>query len=240
MTTLIQLEIMRTLRNKRYLLVSLLYPGLLYVFFINAYHGGSVAGGTPAKSYFMVSMATFGAVGAVLSNSAQRISLERKSGWVRQLRLTALPGRAYTAAKIASCAVTTLPAIAVVFAIGAVEGVRLSAAQWGGLGLALWLGSFVFAALGVALGYAAAPDSVQPIVMIIYMLMALFGGTWFPVTGSMKSFARFNPVYLYNQLATFTQPGHPLDTVAVGGLAGFLVVFVAVAAHLYHKDTKQA
>ncbi|MGK4582834.1 ABC transporter permease [Kitasatospora sp. HPMI-4] len=240
MTTLIQLEIMRTLRNKRYLMFSLLYPGLLYLFFISAYHGGNVAGGTPAKSYFMVSMATFGAVGAVLGNSAQRISLERKSGWIRQLRLTALPGRAYTIAKIASCAVTTLPAIAVVFAIGAVEGVELSAARWAGLGLALWLGSFVFAALGVALGYAAAPDSVQPIVMITYMLMAVFGGTWFPVSGSLKNVARFDPVYMYNQLAAFIQPGHSVDTAAVGGLAGFLVVFVAAAAHLYRRDTKQA
>ncbi|WP_371498912.1 ABC transporter permease [Kitasatospora sp. NBC_00374] len=240
MTTLIQLEIMRTLRNKRYLMFTLLYPGLLYVFFISAYSGGTVAGGVSAKSYFMVSMATFGAVGAVLTGSAQRISLERRSGWVRQLRLTALPGRAYTLGKIASCAVTTLPAIAVVFAIGAIEGVSLSAAQWLGLALALWLGSFVFAALGVALGYAAEPDAVQPVVMIVYMLMALFGGTWFPVSDSLKAFARFNPVYLYNELASFVQPGQSLNTGAVAGLAGFLAVFVAAAAYLYRKDSRTA
>lgn len=240
MTTLIRLEILRTLRNKRYLMFTVLYPALLYVFFISAYSGGTVAGGIPAKSYFMVSMATFGAVGAVLTGSAQRISLERKSGWVRQLRLTALPGRAYTTGKIAACAVTTLPAIVVVFVIGAFEGAELGAAQWLGLGLALWLGSFVFAALGVALGYAAEPDAVQPVVMIVYMLMALFGGTWFPVSDSLRTFARFNPVYLYNQLASFVQPGHSLDTAAVAGLAGFLAVFVAAAAHLYRRDSKQA
>ncbi len=240
MTTLIRLEILRTLRNKRYLMFTVLYPALLYVFFISAYSGGTVAGGIPAKSYFMVSMATFGAVGAVLTGSAQRISLERKSGWVRQLRLTALPGRAYTTGKIAACAVTTLPAIVVVFVIGAFEGVELGAAQWLGLGLVLWLGSFVFAALGVALGYAAEPDAVQPVVMIVYMLMALFGGTWFPVSDSLRTFARFNPVYLYNQLASFVQPGHSLDTAAVAGLAGFLAVFVAAAAHLYRRDSKQA
>ncbi|GAA4863180.1 ABC transporter permease [Kitasatospora terrestris] len=240
MTTLIRLEILRTLRNKRYLMFTILYPALLYVFFISAYSGGNVAGGIPAKSYFMVSMATFGAVGAVLTGSAQRISLERKNGWTRQLRLTALPGRAYTVGKIASCAVTTLPAILVVFAIGAIEGVSLSAAQWLGLGLALWLGSFVFAALGVALGYAAQPDAVQPMVMIVYMLMALFGGTWFPVDDSLKAFARFNPVYEYNRLATFVQPGHALDTAAVAFLAGFLALFVAAAAHLYRKDARRA
>ncbi|MGW7581306.1 ABC transporter permease [Kitasatospora sp. NPDC054768] len=240
MTTLIRLEILRTLRNRRYLLFTVAYPALMYVFFINAYGSTQLAGGLPVKTYFMVSMATFGAVGAVLTGSAQRISLERKSGWVRQLRLTALPGRAYTVGKIAATAVTTLPAILVVFAVGASQGVSLSVPQWLGLAAALWLGSFVFAALGVALGYAAAPDAVQPIVMITYMAMALLGGTWFPVSGSLERFARFNPVYLYNQLADFTRPGHSLDTGAVAGLAAFLVVFGAAAAALYRRDSRQA
>ncbi|MFJ6772975.1 ABC transporter permease [Kitasatospora sp. NPDC091257] len=240
MTTLIRLEILRTLRNRRYLLFTIAYPALMYVFFINAYGSTQLAGGLPVKTYFMVSMATFGAVGAVLTGSAQRISLERKSGWVRQLRLTALPGRAYTVGKIAATAVTTLPAILVVFAVGASQGVSLSVPQWLGLAAALWLGSFVFAALGVALGYAAAPDAVQPIVMITYMAMALLGGTWFPVSGSLERFARFNPVYLYNQLADFTRPGHSLDTGAVAGLAAFLVVFGAAAAALYRRDSRQA
>ncbi|MEU9044168.1 MULTISPECIES: ABC transporter permease [unclassified Kitasatospora] len=240
MTTLIKLEILRTLRNRRYLFFTVVYPALMYIFFIHAYGAADQAGGLPVKTYFMVSMATFGAVGAVLTGSAQRISLERKSGWTRQLRLTALPGRAYTVGKIAASSVTTLPAILVVFAVGVAQGVSLTVPQWIGLGAALWLGSFVFAALGVALGYAAAPDAVQPIVMITYMAMALLGGTWFPVSGSLEKFARFNPVYLYNHLATFTRPGQSLDAVAVAGLAGFLVVFVVAAAALYRRDTRQA
>ncbi|MFD0349057.1 hypothetical protein ACFQ0M_29425 [Kitasatospora aburaviensis] len=133
MTTLIRLEILRTLRNRKYLLFTVLYPALMYVFFINAYGARGLAGGLPVKTYFMVSMATFGAVGSVLTGSAQRISLERKSGWTRQLRLTALPGRAYTVAKIAASAVTTLPAILVVFAVGASQGW-----SWGRAGGSAW------------------------------------------------------------------------------------------------------
>ncbi|GAA1246304.1 ABC transporter permease [Kitasatospora nipponensis] len=239
MRTLIELEIRRTLRNRRYVFFTVLYPSLLYFFLVTAY-GDGMAGGVSAKSYFMVSMATFGAVGAVLTGSAQRISLERRSGWVRQLRLTALPGRAYAVAKICACAVTTLPALLAVFALGAAEGVRLPAVQWLGLTLALWLGSFVFAALGVALGYAAEPNAVQSIVMIVYMLLALAGGTWFPVSGTLKTIARFNPVYLYNQLAAFAHPGGGFDTGAAAGLAGFLLLFTAAAAVLYRRDTRQA
>ncbi|GAA1974006.1 ABC transporter permease [Kitasatospora viridis] len=240
MRTLIKLEILRTLRNRRYVFFSVLYPAILYFVFISAYGSHPVAGGLSAKSYFMVSMATFGSVGAVLTGSAQRIALERKAGWTRQLRLTALPGWAYTAAKIAACAATTLPAILGVFALGAVEGVRLGAGQWLGLVLALWAGSFVFAALGVALGYAAEPNAVQPIVLVVYMLFSALGGTWFPATGTLKTIARFDPVYMYNQLGNFVHPGQGFDTGAAAGLVGFLVVFVAAAAFLYRRDTQQA
>ncbi|PYC72121.1 ABC transporter [Streptomyces tateyamensis] len=238
MRTLVKLEILRTLRNKRYAFFTVLYPALLYFFFININH--SMPDGLDAKTYFMVSMATFGAVGAVLTGSAQRISLERKSGWTRQLRLTALPGRAYATAKICASAVTTLPSILVLFALGAAEGVQLDAGQWLGLVLVLWAGSFVFAALGVALGYAAEPNAVQPIVMIIYMVLSVLGGTWYPITGGLKSIARFDPVYLYNRLAVFVHPGASFDTAAAAGLAGFLAVFVAAAAFLYRRDTQQA
>jgi ABC-2 type transport system permease protein len=240
MSTLVKLEILRTLRNKRYVFFTVLYPSLLYFVFISAYGSNNTAGGVSVKSYFMVSMATFGAVGAVLTGNAQRISQERKTGWIRQLRLTALPGRAYATAKICSCAVTTLPAILVVFAVGAAEGVRLTGGQWLGLLVALWAGSFVFAALGVALGYAAEPNAVQPIVMIVYMVLATLGGTWFPVSGTLRTIARFDPVYQYNRLATFIHPGNAFDTAAAAALAGFLAVFVAMAAFLYRRDTKQA
>ncbi|TQF03581.1 ABC transporter permease [Kitasatospora acidiphila] len=238
MKTLIKLEILRTLRNKRYVFFTVLYPSLMYFFFINANH--SMPGGVSAKSYFMVSMATFGAVGAVLTGSAQRISLERKSGWTRQLRLTALPGRAYATAKICASAVTTLPSILVLFALGAAEGVKLGAGQWLGLVGVLWAGSFVFAALGVALGYAAEPNAVQPIVMITYMVLSVLGGTWYPISGSLKNVAKFDPVYLYNQLAAFIRPGNGFDTGSALGLAGFLVVFVVAASYLYRRDTRQA
>jgi ABC-2 type transport system permease protein len=238
MKTLIKLEILRTLRNKRYVFFTVLYPAVLYIFFINVNH--SMPSGLSVKTYFMVSMATFGAVGAVLTGSAQRISLERKSGWTRQLRLTALPGRAYATAKICASAVTTLPSILVLFALGAAEGVRLPAGQWLALIGVMWAGSFVFAALGVALGYVAEPNAVQPIVMITYMVMAVLGGTWFPVSGGLEKVAKFDPVYLYNQLAAFTRPGQSFDTGAAVGLAGFLVVFVAAASYLYRRDTRQA
>ena len=57
----------------------------------------------------MVAMASFGALTAVLMGNSERIAKERERGWVRQLRLTALPGRGYVIAKIAAAATVSLP-----------------------------------------------------------------------------------------------------------------------------------
>jgi ABC-2 type transport system permease protein len=240
MTTLIKLEILRALRNRRYLIFSVIYPAVLYTIMVSAYSGATSLGGVSIKAYFMVSMATLGVVGASLTTNATRISLERKSGWARQLRLTALPGYGYVAAKIASTAATTLPAILATFAVGYSEGVRLSGSEWLLLGGTLWLGGFVFAALGVALGYSAAPDAVQPIVMIVYMMMLMLGGTWFQFGGTLLKFAKWTPVSLYNQLGRVAQTGGSVSMGELAAILGYAVVFVALAAFLYQRDRKEA
>ncbi len=240
MITLIKMEIMRALRNRRYLIFSVVYPALLFMLMVSAYGKANSLAGVSVKSYFMVSMATLGVVGAALTTNAMRISLERKSGWARQLRLTALPSYGYVTAKIASVAATTLPAIVVVFAVGYTQGVKLSGTEWLALGLTLWVGGFIFAALGAALGYSAAPDSVQPIVLIVYMAMLMLGGTWFQFGGTLQKYAKWTPVSLYNQLGRDAQNGVSFGGSALAATIGYAVLFVALAAWLYQRDRRES
>ena len=240
MKTLIKLEVLRILRNRRYLIFAVALPVGLYLVMVSAYQGQDTLGGVSVKAYFMVSMATLGVVSASMNTNAMRIALERKSGWARQLRLTALPGYGYVAAKVASTAVSTLPAILVTFAVGYAEGVKLSASEWLGLGLILWLGGFAFAALGVALGYAAAPDSLQPIVMIVYMTLLMLGGTYFQIGGSFGDFAKWTPVALYNQLGRVVQNGGSIGAGAVSAIIAYAAAFALLAAFLYQRDRKEA
>jgi ABC-2 type transport system permease protein len=242
MTTLIQLEILRTLRNKRYLLFTVLYPALLYVFFLNAYNGGNVAGGTPAKLYFMVSMATFGAVGAVLTGSAQRISLERKSGWVRQLRLTALPSWSYVTSKIVSTFATTLPAVVAVLLLGHFYGnVDLSASKWISLALIIWIGSMIFAALSVAMGYRLDPDSVQPATLLVYLPMILLGGTYFFPEGWLHKVAQALPTWqlhvICGDIVTGVSTPASAFLVIAAWLAGFLALAVVAVVSANRQDS---
>ena len=240
MTTLIKLEILRVLRNRRYLVFTLILPTVLYLVMVNAYGKVDSLGGVSIKAYFMVAMATLGTVSASMTTNANRIALERKSGWARQLRLTALPGYGYVAAKIASTAASTLPSILVIFVLAYSEGVRLSASEWLLLGLTLWMGGFVFAALGVALGYSAAPDSIQPIIMIVYTVMLILGGTYGQFGGSFGAFAKWTPMALYNQLGRVAQTGASLDGGTMAAVLGYAVAFISLAAFLYQRDRRES
>ncbi|MFC1432824.1 ABC transporter permease [Streptacidiphilus sp. N1-3] len=240
MNTLIKLEVLRILRNRRYLIFSVALPVGMYLLMISAYKGVDTLNGVSVKEYFMVSMATLGVVSAAMNTNAMRIALERKSGWARQLRLTALPNYGYLVAKIASTAVSSIPAIVVTFVLGYAEGVKLSLSEWLILAVTLWFGGFVFAALGVAIGYAAAPDSLQPIVMIFYMALLMLGGTYFPISGGFGDFAKWTPLALFNQVGRVAQVGDSIGAGPIAAIIAYAAVFAVLAAFLYQRDRKEA
>ena len=128
MNGLIKLEIVRALRNRKFLFFSVIYPSALFLLIAGSADGTTKVDGTglTLPTFFMVSMASFGALTAVLMGNSEQIAKERASGWVRQLRLTTLPGRGYVFAKTASAAVISLPSIVIVFVVAAaVKDVRL-------------------------------------------------------------------------------------------------------------------
>ncbi|KUJ64274.1 ABC transporter [Streptomyces albus subsp. albus] len=247
MKTLVKLEITRTLRNKKFMFFSVIYPAALFLMIAGGAKSTDMIphSGLSTSRYFMVAMASFGSLTAVLMGNSERIAKEREKGWVRQLRLTALPGRGYVVAKIASSAVVSLPSILVVFAVAAtVKDVRLDAGwQWPALTAAIWAGSLVFAALGVALGYLASGDAVRPVTMIVYFGLSILGGLWMPTTTYpqwLQDIAGYLPTHAYAALGQAIELGGAPHTKDVALLIGYLVAFGGAAAWLYRKDTRTA
>src|ERR1700759_2031191 len=176
-------EISRLRRNKRYTIFTVIIPVALYLAI-----GRSVAGArayhVDYAAYYMVAMASIGAFSGALTGNAQRISVERKDGWIRQLRLTPLPANAYVIGKIVASMAITVPSVVIVLLLGRfIGGVHLELWKWFVIFAAVWLGSLTFTALGVALGYRYMPDTVQPIAMVVYLGMSVLGGLWFGLTG---------------------------------------------------------
>ncbi|MFE0325751.1 ABC transporter permease [Streptomyces sp. NPDC058960] len=243
MISLIRLELIRALRNRKFLFFSVIYPSVIFLLVSN--QTGDVDGsGLSVAKYVMVSMASFGALTAVLMGNSERIAKEREGGWVRQLRLTPLPGRGYVLAKTAGAAVVSLPSIVVVFLVAAaVRDVRLDAWQWFALTGAIWAGSLVFAALGVAIGYLASGDAVRPITMIVYFGLSILGGLWMPSSSFptwLQDIAKWLPTHAYAALGRAIEQSQAPHAQDIAILVAFFFLFVGGAAWLYRKDTLKA
>ena len=94
-------ELVRTFRNRRFFIFSLVFPLVLYYLIAGPNRDETDIGNTgiSAPLYYMVGLAAYGAMTAMIASGA-RIAAERSLGWNRQLRITPLSTRAYFRAKV--------------------------------------------------------------------------------------------------------------------------------------------
>lgn len=235
---LTRVEVLRSLRNRRIMFFTILYPVLLFVL-VAPQAKGTIAGThLTMKAYYLVAYASFGVIAASLNNNAMRIAQERKEGWIRQLRLTALPGYGYVTSKIGAALVVVIPAIVVTFAVGSGSGVKFDASIWISSFLVLWLGSLAFTALGIAIGYGIPQDAVQPVTLIIYVAGSFLGGQFFQVNGVMETIGKALPTYWVRELATEVVTQQPISTSGVVILAAWVVGCAALAAGMYQRSSE--
>lgn len=233
-------EILRPLRNPRYLMFTIGIPLVLFLVIGNAFDRTNGVDGT---TWYMINMGVFGAMGAVLGTGA-RIAAERDAGWNRQLRLTPLTPQAYVVTKVVTSMVIALPSFLLVCAAGRLTGrVHLSLVQWGQLIGLSWLAMLPLAFVGVGLGYAARSDSAQAVNGGLVMLMSMFGGLWFPLDDAprwIRSIADGMPTYWIGQISRAPLTHH---WPAVGGwlvLAAWAGVALRIASRRYRVDAVRA
>ena len=143
-------ELLRTFRNRRFVIISLAFPLTLYLLIALPNRGEQSLGGSglSAPLYLMVGLASFGTMSAMLSTGA-RIATERAVGWNRQLRITPLSPRVYFRAKLLTGYAFALASLALLFAAGLALGVSLPASEWMEMTVLIAVGLLPFAALGV-------------------------------------------------------------------------------------------
>jgi ABC-2 type transport system permease protein len=221
-------ELSRLMHNRRYFIFTVAFPVVLYLLLGKQVSGAAY--GVAFAAYYMISMSTFGAFSGALNGNAQRISQEKKEGWIRQLRLTPLPPNAYVVAKVLNSLATTIPAIVIVLLLGRFYGnVHLPAWEWPVIAVVVWFGSTIFAALAVAIGYRFAPEHVQPVAFVVYFTFAILGGLWFPLGGALGKVGQFTPTYEAVKIGTDVIQGVSVPIGLPIGLVVWLGVFVALA-----------
>jgi ABC-2 type transport system permease protein len=228
----------RLVHNRRYLVFAVAMPVGFYLLYSHMYGGRLAFAGTHWGAYFMVSMASFGAIGTTLNVAGTQTALDREGGWTRMLRLTPLAPWAYVVGQLATAMVASLLVIALVLLVAVwtgETGVAL-AELWGCL--AVWLGSLTFAALGLALAYLLDATTVGYGTTLVYLGTSFLGGLWTPLQVLPPAFgaiARWMPSFHMADMAWSLLAGRPVPAADLGALATYLVLFAGLAGYLYRR-----
>ena len=239
--TFLGLELRRMLRNRRTVIFTLILPPLFFLIFGSqeSYRTESVGHGN-VTAYVLVSMAVYGAMLATTSGGAT-VAVERALGWSRQLRLTPLKPMAYVAIKVLVAMTLGLLAVAVVLAVGSRSGAQMDGVVWVESALIAWLGSVVFAAFGLFMGYLLPSENVMQILGPVLALLAFAGGLFIPLSdsGLFATIAKFTPMYGLASIARAPLTGDGLTFTAVANLVIWCTIFVTGSALLFRRDTKR-
>jgi ABC-2 type transport system permease protein len=243
--TFLLIEFKRRLRNRRTLVFTVIMPIVLFLLVglplkDTALTGVPVSkGGLSVAAYILISMAVYGAMVASTAGGGA-VAVERASGWSRQLRLTPITPAAYIAIKVISALALGLLAVVATFAAGAICGVEMPLNVWILSGLAAWLGSLVFTALGLFIGYMVPSENVMQFLGPILAILALFGGLFTPLPkGTLLDISKWTPVYGLGEIARAPLTGADFDWVAVANIVAWLAIFSIGAALMMRRDTKR-
>jgi ABC-2 type transport system permease protein len=236
----VRYELLRTVRNRRFFLLSLALP--LILFFVIAAPNRHVrdfdGSGIPLPVYYMVAMASLGTMSAMLSCGG-RIATERAVGWNRQLRITPLSPRSYFRVKVLTGYMMAIVSLLALYVAGASLGVSIAAGEWLKMTGLILVGLVPFAALGIVLGHMLTPESIGPAMGGGVSLLALLGGVYFPLGnhGFLHDLAQCLPPYWLVQASHVALGGRPWGAMAWIVMAAWTAVLSVLAARAYRRDT---
>jgi ABC-2 type transport system permease protein len=233
-------EVRRMFRNRRFVGFSLAIPLVLYYAIggPNRHTHDLQHSGISAPLYFMVGLAAFGTMNAMLG-AGGRVAAERGFGWHRQLRLTPLPPGIYLGAKIATGYAMAAVVVAALYGAGASLGVRVQAGRWLEMTALLLVGLLPLAAVGILLGHLLSADSIGPATGGASALLALFGGVWFPLSdgGLLHAIGVCLPSYWLVQAARIAAGGQGWSLTGWAAMAAWTIGAAAAARRAYLHDT---
>ncbi|HYK69425.1 MAG TPA: ABC transporter permease [Streptosporangiaceae bacterium] len=239
--TLLKIEIRRLTRNRRTVVIAIVIPVVFFlVFGLGQTYDTQRVGHGNVAAFVMISLALYGAVLATTFGGAL-VSIERAQGWSRQLRLTPLSPVAYIVIKVLTALVLGAVSVAGVYIAGAVTGkASMSVGLWIGTGFSVWIGSLLFAAFGLFLGYLLPAENVMQLLGLILGLLSFAGGLFIPISQfshEVQDVLKWTPLYGLNQLVHTPLLGNGVDWTWIVNVLAWLIIFSWGAVWRFRKDT---
>jgi len=236
--TVLRIELTRTLRNRRTIIFTLVFPAALFLAIGSSAGWDERAGHGNVAAYIMVSMALYGAALTAAAGGAM-VATERALGWSRQLRLTPLNPAVYIAMKALIALVLGAVAISVVNVVGVFQGrSEMPTYLWVECAVLTLACTMVFAALGVFVGYLVPGENAMQILGPGLALLSFLGNVFIPIDegSTLWHIAAFTPMFGVAEVSRAPLTGD-LPWYAVLNAVVWLAVFVAGAAWRMSKDT---
>jgi ABC-2 type transport system permease protein len=238
---LIRLEVRRLLRNRRTLIFTMVVPVLFFLIFgLNAAYAYQRFGRGNVSAEVLISMALYGAVLATTSGGAM-VSIERAAGWSRQLRITPLVPAAYIGIKMVTSLVLGGASVLIVYLVGlATHKPSMPVWVWVATALGCWIGSLLFGAFGLFIGYLMPSENIMQVIGFALMLFSFGGGLFIPLSQfshPLRTMASFTPLYGLNQMVHFPLRGGTFQLGWLANLVVWLALFVSGAVWRFRGDT---
>jgi ABC-2 type transport system permease protein len=239
--TALKLEVRRLTRNRRTVIISIVSPVAFFLLFgLNKSYDSEPYGHGNVAAFVMISLALYGAVLATTFGGAM-VSIERAQGWSRQLRLTPLSAVAYIVIKILTALVLGLCSVTAVYIAGILtHKPSMPVGLWIATGFSVWIGSLLFAAFGLFLGYLLPAENVLQLIGLILALLSFAGGLFIPISQfahGVQDIAKWTPLYGLNQLVHTPLLGNGVDWTWVVNVLGWLIIFAGGAIWRMRRDT---
>jgi ABC-2 type transport system permease protein len=239
--TALKLEVRRLTRNRRTVIISIVLPVVFFLLFgVGKSYDSLRYGHGNYGAEVLISVALYGAVLATTFCGAM-VSIERAQGWSRQLRLTPLSPVAYIIIKILTALVLGLCSVVAVYVAGIVSHKpSMSVGLWIATGVSVWIGSLLFAAFGLFLGYLLPAENVMQLIGLILALLSFIGGLFIPVSQyphAIQEIAKWTPLYGLNELVHTPVLGNGVDWTWVVNVLAWLLIFGGGAVWRMRKDT---
>ncbi len=235
-------ELLKLVRLPVFAIMTLLFPVAFYLMFGVGLAGSEATSGRNIALPLLGTYGAFGVIGAALFSFGVGVAVERAQGWLLLKRATPMRPLVYVLGKVgASMAFCGIVVVSLILCGTLLAGVRLTPQQTTALVGSLMLGSIPFCALGLAIGFAAGPNSAPAFVNIIHLPGAFAGGLWLPMEvlpEGVQAFGRWLPQAHLGQLAlaTIGQARHPEPVWNATVLAAWTVIAVAAAVYSFRRD----
>lgn len=228
-------EMLGLLRTPAYSVITVLMPGLIFLFV-----GVAASDDRESANLLMASFCIFALLGVAFFQFGVGLAQDRGTPWDAYLRTLPVTSAVRFAARLMAATVFALAAVALVIVLAVtLTDAGMAAGPWARFVVSILVAAVPAALLGITVGYWASPKAALPVANILYLGMSFGGGLFIPpdaLPGFIDRVSVVLPTRQFGELAWAAVRGQGWPLSAWLWLAAYTALFVTLAVWGYRRD----